>query len=525
MWRKNIFRRVIKIFLALILFLFSIDLMGEAFKSLGLNVAESLIFATSNPYISLLIGLLITAIIQSSSTSTSMIVALVASNAITIPEAIPMIMGANIGTTLTSTIVSVGFITQRNEFRKALSAAVAHDFFNVLTVVILLPLEIYYGVISTAAIAITGFFVPAGYIFSGELFLFSNIFPSQWIVEIIDINFLILVISFISLFLAIKFLADNLSKLLIGESKDKLKAYVFNNPFKSFTWGTILTASVQSSSITTSLIVPLVATGKVNLKNSIPFIMGANIGTTITAFIAALFISNAALSIAIAHLLFNLVGVLIFLPFPFFRNLLKVLAAAFGKLVIRYRLAGLGYVMLLFFIVPFTLIYLNRDMHVELNKLTYERTDYVVQDTSYFNIIYKNIDNKRFDRWYSYPDNIDFEQDKSEVYNVFKRKNMLSINDEYYFINNEGYCWKAENTRVNKKVCIKEIYFEFKFNDMLIFDSVYLFQKSILNLKTGDSVKINEYIDVNDKLLLVKHKFNKEGEIVSQEQLIKTKEL
>lgn len=376
--------------------------MGEAFKSLGLNVAETIIFATSNPYIGLFLGLLITAIIQSSSTSTSMIVALVASNAITIPEAIPMIMGANVGTTITSTIVSVGFITQRNEFRKALSAAVVHDFFNLLTVIILLPLEVYYGLLSSTAMAITNLLIPSGTMFSGELPLLSSIFPSQWIVEAINATFIILIISFIVLFLTIKLLTDNLSKLLIGESKDKLKAYVFKNPLKSFSWGTILTAAVQSSSITTSLIVPLVATGKVNLKNSIPFIMGANIGTTITAFIAALFNSNAALSIAIAHLLFNLAGVLIFLPLPFLRNLLKTLSAAFGRLVINYRLAGLGYVMLLFFIIPFTLIYFNQDMHVDLKEHADKRPDYVKQEMKYF-----NIRNKKFDQYHLFSDGRD----------------------------------------------------------------------------------------------------------------------
>ena len=103
------------------MFLFSVDLMGEAFKYIGEKAAESLIFATKNPFIGLFLGLLITAIIQSSSTSTAMIVALVASGSITIADSVPMIMGANIGTTLTSTIVSLGFITKKNEFRKAIA--------------------------------------------------------------------------------------------------------------------------------------------------------------------------------------------------------------------------------------------------------------------------------------------------------------------------------------------------------------------------------------------------------------------
>ncbi|MEJ2004323.1 MAG: Na/Pi symporter, partial [Cyclobacteriaceae bacterium] len=115
--------------------------MGDSFNNLGREVAESIITATSNPFIGLFIGLLVTALIQSSSTTTSMIVALVASGSITLANAVPMIMGANIGTTLTSTIVSLGYIAKREEFKRAIAAGTVHDFFNILTVLILFPLE------------------------------------------------------------------------------------------------------------------------------------------------------------------------------------------------------------------------------------------------------------------------------------------------------------------------------------------------------------------------------------------------
>jgi len=86
-----------------------------------------------------------------------MIVAIVASGSIEFSDAIPMIMGANIGTTLTSTLVSLSFITKRDEFRKAIGAGVVHDFFNILVVAILFPLEYYYGVLTNLSSSASNF--------------------------------------------------------------------------------------------------------------------------------------------------------------------------------------------------------------------------------------------------------------------------------------------------------------------------------------------------------------------------------
>ncbi|MDX1628323.1 MAG: Na/Pi symporter, partial [Fulvivirga sp.] len=111
--KKIFIKNGLAIIAIIFIFLFAIELMGEAFNHLSKNVAQSILFATSNPFVGLFIGLLITALIQSSSTSTSMIVAVVASGSITLADAVPMIMGANIGTTLTSTIVSLGFMNKK----------------------------------------------------------------------------------------------------------------------------------------------------------------------------------------------------------------------------------------------------------------------------------------------------------------------------------------------------------------------------------------------------------------------------
>jgi sodium-dependent phosphate cotransporter len=199
---------------ALLLFLFALDLMISSLQHAGSNVAETIIEATSNPFTALFIGLLVTAMIQSSSTTTSLVVALVASGSITLQSAIPIIMGANIGTTITSTIVALGFMGKRKEFRRAVAAGTYHDFFNILTAVLLFPLEYYYGFLSGISQSISAFFftpseTPVENIVSHFSFGFGIIIT--WMIEVIPIAILI-IISFVLLFSSIllfrKFIAN-----------------------------------------------------------------------------------------------------------------------------------------------------------------------------------------------------------------------------------------------------------------------------------------------------------------------------
>lgn len=345
-----------------LLFLLSLDIMGNSFLSLRQTAAETILSVTSNPFIGLFIGLLLTAVIQSSSTSTSMIVALVGSGALSLSAAVPIVMGANIGTTLTSTIVSLGYITSKREFRKAISAGVIHDLYNLMLAIILFPLEYYYQFLSrlsnylaSALVHFTTEPQPANFT------TVSNDWSiGAYLTEVVDNSWLLVILSFVMLFASIKLMSQLIYSSLIGKSKDRLREFVFNNSFKSFAWGGVITAAVQSSSITTSLMVPLVATSKLSLQKSFPFIIGANIGTTITALIAALFKSEAAISIALVHFLFNLVGPLVFLPYRPLRRLPGLLAGRFGRLTQRNRMIGFVYIVLMFFLIPFLLIYFNK---------------------------------------------------------------------------------------------------------------------------------------------------------------------
>lgn len=355
--------RIFLIFSIIILFLLAIDLMIYALSSIGLGAARELIKVAEIPFISLFIGLLTTALIQSSSTVTSIAVAMVASGTISLNMGIFVIMGANIGTTLTSDIISLSYITSKSKFRLALSAGVVHDFFNILTTIVIFPLEYYYKILSGSAMYITnllgvepmtpdmGLTKPVYSIIKPLTVGIANLVNNDWIIAILGIFLL---------FASIKLFSKYSYKLLIGKSKDKMKSYIFSNPFKSFSWGLLLTGALQSSSITTSLSVPLVATRKVTLSSVFPFIMGANIGTTITALLAAIFKSEAAVSLAIAHLIFNFIGVLVFLPYGRIRNFPVRLAREFGILASDNRLIGFFYIILTFFLIPFLLIYLSR---------------------------------------------------------------------------------------------------------------------------------------------------------------------
>lgn len=360
------------LFLPVVLFfLLAIDLVGLSVSSLSNEAVRGILLATSNPFIGLFIGLLATALIQSSSTVTAMTVAVVSTGYLSLGSAIPIVMGANVGTTLTSTLVSLSFITNKNEFRKAISAGSVHDFFNIFTAVLLFPLEYRYGLLSGAANYLTTIFggaLAANVSNQDSWFGLSNI--SEMVLELIPNALVVLVISLLLLFASIKLISNLIYKRVIGGSKDKLKQYIFNSPYKSFGWGTALTAAIQSSSITTSLMVPLVASGRVTLKNAFPFIMGANIGTTITALIAAFNQSEAAISLAFVHLLFNLFGVVVFLPFPIIRRLPILIAYRFGALTLDSRIIGLSYIIFTFFLMPFTLIYVNKDSS-EQKRYTY----------------------------------------------------------------------------------------------------------------------------------------------------------
>jgi len=182
--RSKIIKAIV-IILTIYLFLLSIKLLGHSFKLFGKGFAEAMIQMTTNPFAGLIIGIVATSLIQSSSTTTSIVVGLVAGGVLSLNNAIPIIMGANIGTTITNTLVSIGHITNRIEFKRAFSASIVHDFFNICAVIVLLPIEINFHIIAKMATVLErGFsgvggvkmFNPLKFIIDPEIKLLDHIF-------------------------------------------------------------------------------------------------------------------------------------------------------------------------------------------------------------------------------------------------------------------------------------------------------------------------------------------------------------
>ncbi|MFC0261269.1 Na/Pi symporter [Fontibacter flavus] len=368
---KKVFS-VLQLLLGLLLFMFSIDLLTVSMTQLNSRFAEELFLATNNPFVGLFVGLLMTALIQSSSTVTAMIVAVVASGSLSLSQAVPLVMGANIGTTITSTLIAFSYLMKKDEFQKALAAGVLHDIFNILAVLILFPLEVYFGFLSHMATFITATFFDLGGDFDGSYnynVLFTRPF-TLWLIELISIPFLSLILGVLLVFASIKFLSSYVLKTFMSPNFNKANKHIFQKPYIAFIYGIFFTAAVQSSTVTTSLMVPAVASRKVSLVRAFPFIIGANIGTTITAAIAAIYKTDAAISIALVHFLFNLCGALLFLPFPGIRKIPVKLATLLGRESNRTRFVGIAYILLTFFIIPFLLIYFNKNE--DIREMSYK---------------------------------------------------------------------------------------------------------------------------------------------------------
>ncbi len=366
--------RPITVFLLLFGFLVGVKGLGEGFTLLGGGLLDAIFSATESPFIGLVVGILATTVVQSSSVTTSMIVGFVAAPESPLPlaNAVPMIMGANIGTTVTATVVSLAHMGRREEFERAFPVAVCHDLFNYMTVLVLLPLEVMTGFLRHTAVAIGSmlegrggveFDTPVAAALSATLgpveqfaaLLFSTA-QAQGVALIGFSGGLILVTLFL-LVKVMRSLVHTRVELLVTE-------VLGSSAMLSILVGVVVTVMVQSSSITTSLLVPLGAAGLLRLEQALPITIGANIGTTVTALLAALAVSgpNAiyGLEIGLVHLLFNLSGMALIYPIRVIRNVPLMSARYLTTLAVRSRKLTLLWVVALFYGVPTLLLLADR---------------------------------------------------------------------------------------------------------------------------------------------------------------------
>ncbi len=352
--------------------------METAFKGFGKGFAEKLIATTSNPFVGLFVGILATSIMQSSSLTTSMLVGMVSSGIMTIPNAIPMVMGANIGTTVTNTIVALTSATRKQEFGKAFASAIVHDFFNILTMIILMPLHLITqslfgkGILQISAEGLTNIFENIGGLrFASPIkvitepiirLLYDCVFPTILSPfgqsKGIGLTIFTSIFALALLFLTLTYMSKTMKSAIMVKLENLLDAYLFKTALRSFILGMVITAIIQSSSITTSLVVPLAGIGILTLEQVFPYALGANIGTTITAILASLAIgSYVGITVAFSHLLYNTLGTIIWYPF---RIVPLTIAKKMAKLSEEHKNIALLYVIITFYIIPGILVLLSR---------------------------------------------------------------------------------------------------------------------------------------------------------------------
>lgn len=251
----------------LCLFLFGMNIMGSALeRSAGSKLEIMIGRLTSGKIAGLLTGLGVTAVIQSSSATTVMVVGFVNSKLMSLKQAIHVIMGANIGTTVTAWILSLSGISGSNTFLKLLKPS---SFTPVLALI---------GII---------------------LFMFTKSNKKK------DIGMVFL--GFATLMFGMETMTDAVSGLRDVPAFQEM-FLMFKNPILGVLAGAILTAVIQSSSASVGILQALAATGAVSYGAAIPIIMGQNIGTCVTAIISSVGTTKNAKRAALVHLSFNVIG-------------------------------------------------------------------------------------------------------------------------------------------------------------------------------------------------------------------------
>lgn len=256
----------------LALFLYGMDIMGKGLEKLSGGRLERLLEKlTSNRVKAVALGALVTAVIQSSSATTVMVVGFVNSGIMKLTQAVGIIMGANIGTTMTSWILSLSSIESSNFFVKLLKPS---SFAPILALI-------------------------------GIIFIMFNKKEKKKDIGMILVGFAILMTGMDQMSEAVKPLKD------VPEFTNIL--LMFSNPILGMLAGLVLTAIIQSSSASVGILQALCVTGAVPFSTALPIIMGQNIGTCVTAIISSIGTSKNAKRAAAVHLFFNIIGTAVFM--------------------------------------------------------------------------------------------------------------------------------------------------------------------------------------------------------------------
>jgi sodium-dependent phosphate cotransporter len=258
--------------------------------------------------------------------------------------------------------VSLGHIRQSNEFRRAFAAATVHDFFNVLAVAVILPLELIFGVISGVAESISERLVGAsGTEWKSPVKTWVKE-PVSWLRSFWEAvgtsgnveGVLMVLTGLVIILVALTLITRNMRALVADRVERSINALLSRGGGAvALLLGLVITIAVQSSSITTSILIPLAGAGVIRLRNAYPVTLGANVGTTITALLASLAASSPeSLTVALAHTTFNIAGIVLLYVLPFARNLPIRGAELLADLAVERRTAAVAYVAIVFIVLP-----------------------------------------------------------------------------------------------------------------------------------------------------------------------------
>ncbi|UEA60758.1 Na/Pi symporter [Gordonia otitidis] len=358
--------------LALLLLISAVSVIGRGFRLLGDDRAHQLFAFAGNPFVGLAVGVLATVIVQSSTTVTAIVVTAVGTGALTVNESVPIIMGSNVGTTVTCTFVALGFVGSREEFRRALMASTIHDFFNVLALVIFFPLELIFHPLAR----ISGWLTDL--LYGSSLPDPSNMNVIRWLTRpvvtlVVDVvgrigtvyvgALLVVVVGIAMIFVAIRFLSRLLKVLMVGRARDALMVAVDRGPLRAMLTGFGVTVMTQSSTVTNTILVPFVGTGAITPKQVYPVTLGANLGTTLTALLAAFAVtgSNAktGLQTALVHVVYNVAAVAVIFGIPFLRRIPLGCAAWLADRSVDSKRFLATYLVVVFIVLPMSVILLS----------------------------------------------------------------------------------------------------------------------------------------------------------------------
>jgi sodium-dependent phosphate cotransporter len=349
----------------------AVNILSRGFRDLSGDALHTMFAFAGNPWVGLSVGILVTVLIQSSGATTAIAIAVVGSGAMSIGGAVPVILGANLGTTITSTLVALTFAGDRGQFRRALAASAIHDFFNLLAVAIFFPVELIFHPLERLSGHLASGLYGVGWLPSPGRFTIVQTVTGP-VVDVVTTAtshlsetlgpLFALVTGGALILAAVYYLSKILKTLLVGKAREILARVVDGNPYTAMAAGIGVTFVTQSSTATSSILVPFAGSGTLTPRQLYPVTLGANLGTTLTGLLAAFAIAGSdaevGLQAAFVHLLFNVLAVFAIFVIPILRPVPLWCAETLGRVAAEKKRVAALYLITVFIALPALVIVL-----------------------------------------------------------------------------------------------------------------------------------------------------------------------